>query len=52
MNGYEVCQALKTDPETSAIRGVMITARTGLADQRLADEAGVDAYLTEPLRRE
>jgi DNA-binding response OmpR family regulator len=48
MNGYEVCHAIKTDPETAAIRVVMLTARAGLADQRLADEAGADAYLTKP----
>ena len=48
MNGYEVCQALKTDPETSVIRVVMLTARAGPADKRLADEAGADAYLTKP----
>ena len=48
MNGYEVCRAIKTDPETAAIRVVMLTARAGLADQRLADEAGADAYLTKP----
>jgi CheY-like chemotaxis protein len=48
MNGYEVCQAIKTDPETAAIKVVMLTARAGLADQRLADEAGADAYLTKP----
>jgi DNA-binding response OmpR family regulator len=48
MNGYEVCRALKTDLETSVIRVVMLTARAGPADQRLADEAGADAYLTKP----
>jgi DNA-binding response OmpR family regulator len=48
MNGYEVCRALKTGPETSLIRVVMLTARAGLADQRLAAEAGADAYLTKP----
>ena len=48
MNGYEVCRALKADPRTSVIRVVMLTARAGPADQRLADEAGADAYLTKP----
>jgi DNA-binding response OmpR family regulator len=48
INGYEVCRALKTDPKTSVIRVVMLTARAGLADQRLAAEAGADAYLTKP----
>ena len=48
INGYEVCRALKTDPKTSVIQVVMLTARAGLADQRLAAEAGADAYLTKP----
>ena len=48
MNGYEVCQALKSDPQTSVIRVVMLTARAGLVNQRLAAEAGADTYLTKP----
>jgi two-component system alkaline phosphatase synthesis response regulator PhoP len=48
MNGYEVCRAIKTAPETAVIRVIMLTARAGPADQRLADEAGADAYLTKP----
>ena len=48
MNGYEVCQAIKTDPQTAVIRVVMLTARAGPADQGLAAEAGADAYLTKP----
>jgi CheY-like chemotaxis protein len=48
MHGYEVCRALKTDPQTVAIHVVMLTARAGPADQRLAAEAGADAYLTKP----
>ena len=48
MNGYEVCRALKADPKTAAIRVVMLTARAGLVNQRLAAEAGADTYLTKP----
>jgi DNA-binding response OmpR family regulator len=48
MNGYEVCQAIKSDPQTAAIRVVMLTARAGAADQRIAAEAGADTYLTKP----
>jgi len=48
MNGYEVCRAIKTDPQTAVIRVVMLTARAGAADQRLAAEAGADTYLTKP----
>lgn len=48
MNGLQVCRALKADPETAAIRVVMLTARAGPADQQLAVEAGADVYLTKP----
>jgi two-component system, OmpR family, alkaline phosphatase synthesis response regulator PhoP len=48
MNGYEVCQAIKSDPQTAVIRVVMLTARAGAADQRIAAEAGADTYLTKP----
>lgn len=48
MNGHQVCRALKNDPETAAIRVVMLTARAGPADQQLAVDAGADAYLTKP----
>lgn len=48
LSGYQVCRALKSDPETAAIRVVMLTARAGPADQLLAAEAGADAYLTKP----
>ena len=49
LNGYQVCKALKTDPATASIQVVMLTARAGPADQRLAAAAGADAYLTKPL---
>jgi CheY-like chemotaxis protein len=48
MDGYEVCRALKTGPETAAIPVVILTARAGPANQRLAVSAGADAYLTKP----
>jgi len=48
MNGYEVCRALKSNPESSVIRVAMLTSRAGAADQWLAAEAGADTYLTKP----
>jgi len=48
LDGHQVCRALKADPETAAIRVVMLTARAGPADQKLAAEAGADTYLTKP----
>src|SRR4029078_12644257 len=40
MNGYEVCRALKSNPETSVIRVAMLTSRAGAADPWLAAEGG------------
>lgn len=48
LDGYQVCRALKTDPDTTLIQVVMLTARAGPADQKLGDEAGADAFLTKP----
>jgi DNA-binding response OmpR family regulator len=48
MNGYEVCRALKSNPQTCVIRVVTLTARAGRVSQRLAAEAGADTYLTKP----
>lgn len=48
MNGYEVCKALKADPQTALIQVVILTARAGPADEKLAVGAGADSYLTKP----
>lgn len=50
LNGIEVVQNLRRDPDTAAIPVIMLTART---DQRTQDEAmraGVDAFITKPIR--
>ncbi|MBF9220243.1 hybrid sensor histidine kinase/response regulator transcription factor [Hymenobacter ruricola] len=48
LSGYEVCQALKTDPATSHIPVVLLTARSG-PDARLEGfETGADSFLAKP----
>ena len=50
MDGYEVCQKLKTDPTTQIIPIVMITAaRTDKESRIKALECGADAFLTKPV---
>ncbi len=47
-NGYQLCEALKTDARTSHIPIIMLTAKTD-ADSRIQGiETGADAYLPKP----
>lgn len=63
MNGYEVCQALKSDPKTADIRVLMLTAKGGIDDQIPGDssyvknlrerlrgfDVGADDFITKPV---
>ena len=46
--GIDLCRELKSDPLTSHIPVLMLTARSGSETKQKALEAGVDAYLTKP----
>lgn len=48
MNGIEVCRRLRSDPHTSEILILMLTARTEEADQLAGFSAGADDYVTKP----
>jgi DNA-binding response OmpR family regulator len=48
MDGFQVCHTLKTDPETSGIKIVMITARATDIDRARGREAGADDYFIKP----
>lgn len=47
-DGYTVCRALKSDPETAGIVVVMLTARAQQGDREQGILVGADAYLTKP----
>ena len=50
MTGYDVCQRLKTDPETKSIPVMYLSASyTGNADRAYGLDAGAHAYLTHPI---
>lgn len=49
MDGFDVCRALKSDPETQHIPVVMITALDQPSDRVKGLEAGADDFLTKPV---
>ena len=49
MSGYEVCAALKANPETAAIPVIFVTALTDTADELEGFEAGAVDYITKPV---
>ena len=48
LSGFEVCQRLKSDPQTSGIMILMVTALNELGDIERAVEAGTDDFLSKP----
>jgi len=48
MDGLMVCQALRSDPATSAVPIIMLTARGEEADRIRGLELGADDYVTKP----
>jgi DNA-binding response OmpR family regulator len=48
MDGMEVCKRLRSDPRTSGMPVIMITARHGETDKIVGLELGADDYVTKP----
>ena len=51
LSGFEVCQRLKSDPATSRIMVLMVTALGELGDIERAVEAGTDDFLSKPVNK-
>ena len=49
MNGYEVCEMLKKDPQTRDIPIIFLTAMTGTDDEKKGLELGAADYITKPI---
>ena len=49
MDGYEVCQHLKSDPRTMNIPVIFLTAKTEVEDEKKGLELGAVDYITKPI---
>lgn len=49
MDGFEVCERIKSNPATSHIPVVMVTALTDTADRNKGLEVGADDFLSKPI---
>ena len=51
LSGFEVCQQIKSNPDTQKIMILMVTALNELGDIERAIEAGTDDFLSKPVNR-
>ncbi len=49
VDGYQVCQQLRADPDTALLPVIMFTAKTLVGDKVAGFQAGADDYLTKPI---
>ena len=52
MNGFEVCAAMKQDPQLKHIPIIIFTGKGQGMDEQLSRECGADAYITKPHKAE
>ncbi len=48
LDGYEVCKAIKSDPETRQIPVILLSAKGRNVDQKMGFDVGADDYITKP----
>lgn len=48
LDGYEACRIIKSDPATSHIPVILLTAKGREVDQKLGREVGASDYITKP----
>jgi two-component system cell cycle response regulator len=48
MDGYQICEKVKANPETAHTYIIMVSAKTQAEDRRRAAQAGADEYVTKP----
>jgi two-component system alkaline phosphatase synthesis response regulator PhoP len=47
-NGYEVCQAIRANPDWQSVRIVMLTAKGREVEREKGLALGADDYITKP----
>jgi DNA-binding response OmpR family regulator len=47
-SGFEVCRAIRGDPQMLGTRVLMLTARGGMHDAERGMDAGADDYMSKP----
>jgi DNA-binding response OmpR family regulator len=48
MNGFEVTERIKADPDLAGIKIILLTAKGQDADREVGKKAGADDYMTKP----
>ncbi len=48
MSGFDVCQAVKRDPNLKGVFIVLLTAKGEVFDRARGEQVGADIYLTKP----
>lgn len=48
LNGFEVLKQIKSDPSLRSVRVIVLTAKGQAHDRRMAEEIGVDGFMTKP----
>ena len=51
LSGFEVCEKLKKEPETSSVMILMVTALSDLGDVERAVAVGCDDFLSKPINQ-
>ncbi|WP_323005870.1 response regulator [Pseudorhodobacter sp.] len=48
MSGYEICQAMRLDPDLAAIKILMMTARGSAIERKKGLALGADGFISKP----
>lgn len=52
MSGLEVCQILRSDPNNSSFKLIIVTVKSYQSDQAAAQKIGADGYLIKPIDKD
>lgn len=50
IDGFEVCQRIKSNPETQDLPVIMLTAKKSREDMARGEKVGADWYITKPFK--